>query len=126
MKASELRIGNICGMPSSETETVITSMDISDIENGYKNRLPIRLTEEWLVKFGFLKTSVPMKFDLIYTDYRMGQFVLFILPNKKVEIEFFAAHNDIEERGYLKSVKHVHELQNLYFALTEQELTLKS
>lgn len=86
---------------------------------------PIPLNEEILLKCGFLRTKVPMKSDIEYIDYRMGQFVLFILPKGIVEVEFCAAHNTIEERGYLREIKYLHQLQNLYFSLTGQELNVK-
>lgn len=65
---------------------------------------PIPLTEEWLLKFGFGKENgYPYKF-----------------PNGVLKIRngvYFFKHNDIEI-----DLHFVHQLQNLYFALTGKEL----
>lgn len=85
----------------------------------------ILLTEEWLLKFGFERmVDLVGKSQIEYIDYRMDQFVCFLLPKKGLEIEFWAKHNNIDQRGYLTTLQYVHQLQNLYHALTGQELSL--
>jgi hypothetical protein len=68
---------------------------------------PIPLTEEWLVRFGFEKVSGWDDYKGWIKDY--------------VELECdsygFDYVNNID-----KEVKHVHQLQNLYFALTGEEI----
>lgn len=148
IKAQDLRIGNVfrgiggvqtvlsleentdrgkCNY-SNEEHRLMYSHLILCHQNGNQYKPfeiePIPLTEEILLKVGFVRTKVPMKSDIEYIDYRMGQFVLFILPKGIVEVEFCAAHNKIEERGYLRAVKYLHQLQNLYFALTARELDI--
>ena len=67
----------------------------------------IPLTEEWLLKFGFLK----YKGD-----------------NKVFWLNDFEFKNDLKwifwRGNILKNIKHVHQLQNLYFALTNKELNI--
>ena len=69
----------------------------------------LSLTEEWLVKFGADKS--------LYNNY--------------LDFEYFDIYklNDVwyvEKEGVtLCELKHVHQLQNLYFALTNVELTIK-
>ena len=88
-----------------------------------ENIKPIPLTEEWLLRFGFEKGNKVYKdafsINLLKTDlylrkcYYGGYYWGFNLENK-LDCEF----NDA------KSVKYVHQLQNLYFALTGEELTI--
>tara|TARA_R100001244_G_scaffold132297_3_gene107953 strand:- start:3013 stop:3456 length:444 start_codon:yes stop_codon:yes gene_type:complete len=84
------------------------------IENGEVQ--PIPLTEEWLLKFGFDE----VKRDSYYTGKNAPFSVFF-----KTDI----LYNSIQRRWYffttpLNEIKHVHQLQNLYFALTNEELTI--
>ena len=77
---------------------------------------PIELTEEWLLKFGFK---------------RVGNYVG-IGFNPRMSIQFHdgnSAECDITQTGQMISfrhghIKYVHQLQNLYFALTGEELTI--
>jgi hypothetical protein len=72
---------------------------------------PIPLTEEWLLKFGFVKI-----YNCIYEIEMDGHVIEFDLRFRKMSVYF----GDI-----LLQLKYVHELQNLYFALTSEELTIK-
>ena len=70
---------------------------------------PIPLTEEWLIKFGFIKHP---KFEEV-----------FLIINKiglYVDSSIRLACDEYEIQ-----IEHVHQLQNLYFALTSEELTIK-
>lgn len=102
MKASELRIGS----KISKNNNIITvdAKTIFDIwiNDGLKIYDPIPLTEEWLLKFGFEKGS------LIYFNLN-GEIV-------------FKGDNAFRYFGLTVQLKYVHQLQNLYFALTGQEL----
>jgi hypothetical protein len=104
MKASELRIGNWFKEDILEqTFAQITAEQILDfyddpLDDFYK---PIPLTEEWLFKFGFER-----KYDTCF------QYKDFILNDKFIMMDI-----DITIQ-----LKYVHELQNLYFALTREEL----
>lgn len=75
----------------------------------------ISLTEEWLLKFGF-------EFD--GTSYNkldkasQNVFQLPAFPNKNGSIQICARISDT----YLLELTDVHQLQNLYFALTGKEL----
>jgi hypothetical protein len=107
MKANELRIGNLVEYGNDIEQ--ITIHHLFGVMHGDDVK-PIPLTEEWLFKFWF--------------RYNDG---LFIKENLVVFIY----------DGYCKvvfgsltfvdgvKIKHVHQLQNLYFALTGEELTLK-
>ena len=118
MKANELRIGNYVSVTwngSSEiTEIEQYHVRLKDGFSDIESLRPIPLTKEWLLKFGFNANRYndefelyPLMFDCEYTDH--GEW-------------------NISYDGHPLSteVKYVHQLQNLYFALTGEELTLKS
>ena len=119
MKTKELRLGNLVTtdyMTGSAFEvTAIHTGRIyfqSIAENFQSDTIPIYikpipLTEEWLLKFGFFKKA---RCYFLYKDLKItvcdGKFY------------FFTFHFNVE-------LKYVHQLQNLYFALTGEELTIK-
>jgi hypothetical protein len=111
IKAEELRIGNFF-YPDVDGDAYakITAKDILElysdpIDDYYKALL---LTEEWLIKFGFEKTPLHyFKKDGI------------ILSVEDFYYECFLGSNSV-------IIKYVHQLQNLYFALTNQELEVKN
>jgi len=111
MKASELRIGNwvdLVGSNSSFQIDTIYDNELSGIE-------PIPLTEEWLERFGFelpAHTWIGNKFHL--TEYGEGS----KHPNGGIWVVAMNKNNAI-----ISEIKYVHQLQNLYHALTGEELT---
>lgn len=125
MKASELRIGNkirFIDIPDCEAEVnailqyekVVLGNDINHVKDetwGLDALEPIPLTEEWLLKFGFYKAgeSDGVKWFNLNDDWELelGEEIFFWVED------------------YPAEVKYVHSLQNLYFALTGTELTLK-
>lgn len=81
---------------------------------------PIPLTPAILEKSGFVKTDHVHPLTK-YSDYRLGNCVASAIESG-VEIEYCGL--DIEERTYIIKIKSLHQLQNLYFALTGEELTI--
>jgi hypothetical protein len=127
MKASELRIDNwierlfedeSCGV---EQCTVRTIWDVHKAETEPSNPKfqfkPIPLTEEWLIKFGF-ESRIETTYSLGYSrDYKVHSLNGF-------------TYNSIQAAWWYhrlldKQPEYVHQLQNLYFALTGEELTIK-
>lgn len=122
LKASDLRIGNLILKNGKIYE--ITSLFFVDLHDGtirenYNNNYviePIKLTEEWLNKLGlnvnkwFCENSYCVVEDKT-DDTSYGWCMKVQNASHTKEIEF----------GYFKCV---HELQNLYFALTGSELTV--
>ena len=121
MEANELRIGNyidrtdyICrvigiDILDSKKGTIITEpLDFKGERFVIQEQEPIPLTEEWLVKFGFEKLE---GWDDMYY-FQIGNFQVY---------EYNVSGYDYD--GF--NIKHVHQLQNLYFALTNEELTIK-
>lgn len=110
LKETDLRIGNLV-LDGHEIEKVNHRM----IEMLVKKEAefdPIPLTEEGLIKFGFeWCNEAAGYFDSLHAAYLMYpkiQFHPFCTNDKDCWIE----------------IEHVHQLQNLYFALTGNELTL--
>ena len=118
MKANELRIGNwVLHVPTNKHMNV-SIKDLMLIEGGkYANKYePIPLTEEWLVRFGFEKVEG----NQWYNFYKLDDFKV-LIHTKDYSSMINWKDCSIEDRFNW----HVHQLQNLYFALTGEELTVK-
>jgi len=138
MNAKELRIGNIIRYSDGKDVVIANLGDMgfstkddrglfygSDDINDYK---PILLTEEWLVKFGFeLTDSNHRKITrwLLKEDYKETKHAT-IGINPVTEEHMLKLSNVFGywffKNGHHK-IEYVHQLQNLYFALTGEELS---
>jgi len=103
--ANELRIGN--WVNNNEEYYQITSSTIAQLERGDSNAKSIPINEDWLLKFGFTQSPA---FKNIYFK---GTFLNITLGNKIM----FEINDQI-----ISEIKYIHQLQNLYFALTGKEL----
>ena len=72
---------------------------------------PIEITEEWLIDFGF---------NLVVKEGNQGEFRVYQLN----EITYNTNHGWWWKHYLIVQPKYVHQLQNLYFAITGQELTI--
>jgi hypothetical protein len=120
----ELRIGNWLEWDDESHEQVQVEQitcnkdDSGEIQNWFVNGgliedfVLIPLTEEWLLKFGFNGDSILGT----QTLYRLNGIEIWAFRNDKT----FMVDNIKRKKVELKFV---HQLQNLYFALTGQELT---
>lgn len=123
----ELRIGNWmqgCNKKYFQVDrySFIDLHDFADLKQGCPS--PIPLTPKILGKAGFKRniTHTPIhKIKMI--DYRQGNFVLYIIPTG-CEVEFAPSFAVIDERSHLCTIHHLHQLQNLYYALTNTELSI--
>ena len=122
MKATELRIGNyilisvLSGDKFVNELFAVNATTIRDAEHygNEWNAEPIPLTEEWLLKFGF--EFYEGKRTIFNDSYERNNVRLNYREDKKI---FYW-----EDRHYME-LKYVHQLQNLYFALTGNELEIK-
>ncbi len=130
MKANELRIGNYVNHNSEtiQIQSIISTIsavnmifyEISGDRNseiGLENIQPIPLTEEWLLKFGF-KESNATGYNGCY-NVGLGYYVQFMAN----AVTLFKETDD-NKLILLTGFEYVHQLQNLYFALTGEELTI--
>lgn len=113
MEASQLRIGNYVYRQSSKL--IVDKSSVYQIENvNIQSALkyaPIPLTEEWVLKLGFKNKTIYIKGICLY------------LVNEGMSGGFQDNEYGINE--YV-DIKYVHQLQNLYFALTGEELTVNN
>ena len=136
IKPEELRIGNILNYDTGEgiVPTVIGWQDIKWVSENPETfdavHSLIPLTEEWLLKLGFTKWiwCNDCAFISLFFGYSMHcRLMNGIWHIKKMEVRY-------EERGMFGksdggyvipkgSIRHVHQIQNLHFALTGKELT---
>ena len=133
MKATDLRIGNWVLIPTSMDGIIIPSfpkkvkgigifggIDFTEPEYPENHIVPavhcagIPLTEEWLLKFGFKESKTFFGRNSFEKDgYHL-------IKNGKY-FEFLVIGSSV----ILAKIKYVHQLQNLYFALTGKELEIK-
>lgn len=112
IQSNELRIGNIFLEKFSQTEIKVLEISAEkiifegDFDNNWQAQ-PIPLTEEWLLKFGFNWKNHGL---------RKGNLVIRLCGN------VWSIFLSNETNPFDIEIKSVHQLQNLYFALTNQEL----
>lgn len=146
MKANELRLGNWIHISSltdgSEIDVECKLFHLQEMNTTIRYHYkPIPLTEEWLLKFGFehhnnkseyFNEQVFMKdvedngniktitVKILSSGYQVVTKYEVLLTNE------YRWGEQLVGRVYWKDDLYVHQLQNLYFALTGEELTLKS
>ena len=117
-KAEDLRVGNLVYKNYRLFQSEIRKVDALDINFHLKhpevNSIgPINLTEEWLLKFGFeLKGFYRLK---------VTSFLELCWKPHDNTLNLQTEKNGFTEDS---KCKYVHQLQNLYFALTGSELTV--
>lgn len=133
IQANELRLGNIIDADGEITRVKNIYHDSVDIKTDrsinppsircvlYKYIKPIPITVEFFIKNGFKK-------ELCGDYYRLGDIVFWFafsykginLKNKKYFAILMSGMNEVS-----KPIYYVHNIQNIYFALTGEELTKK-
>jgi hypothetical protein len=132
MQSKDLRIGNYVNYIGGGTFKVTGihefGLDVEDdIESTYMEYEyfePIKLTEDWMINFG-----------MEYTDGFSNSRKLYVKKHEHdvshitySEKEGMLRLSNGQQKGttLIPHIKYVHQLQNLYFALTGEELELKS
>lgn len=136
MEARELRIGNFLYYKDTN--------DLGTVELIHKNHYecrdefgiftpnckynPIPLTKEWFEKFGFEKADNDYKIQFQKNDgFGNSNYWIYVDTGIDNESNEFIIQLVSEEGDWFTSKnKYVHQLQNLYFALTNEELTIKN
>ena len=127
IKENELRLNNLV-MVNYKTDLLskvtwiqegsinVTFDRQPDLVNGIvcsvNDLISIPLTEEWLIKFGFKKTWFG------YENISTG------IEIEPLENEDYTICINANEYHIGENFKYVHQLQNIYFALTNKELEL--
>ncbi len=141
MKNSELRIGNIITLSSPDAEIAIPSMIpfvVFEITFGrchyiqeigkpfaiqysypieWNHVHPIPITPEWLERLGFEREEQKISNCDVY---KKGFYKIHVNPFGTIYFSHYTMGG-----FYLSELKSIHQLQNLYHALTGQELTVK-
>lgn len=127
MKKNELRIGNYVevGLNRNFMPIISTVEQIAQTVIWIKEpkaptlRLmpldtikPIPLTEDWLLKFGFVKSKENEWYHLL-------DFQIEIVVDENNEFVFCVVEGIV-----LKHIKYVHQLQNLHYCLKQTELAV--
>lgn len=142
MEAKELRIGNFVTYDNKHNIPIeIRGLHTEGVDTGYRKLLnydqifPIPLTEEWLLKFGFKierwkRIGHLDKIEII-EGYVFDNIWCFI-PYKHNRLRFFGRRvlRDVEKDLWIFEGRegchvYVHQFQNLMFALTCEEITIK-
>ena len=133
MKASELRIGNYLIVPGIDRIVQVRLVCLSHFscvdkdgivleESVRINYQPIPLTQELLLKFGFGKID---DFDVYSNIWRINGFMVSFGDYINIHLDWAD-----DEVGFHSIMCYeelfVHQLQNLYFALTGEELILNA
>lgn len=115
----ELRVGNIVFNEYTKTIIKVYPMMINQLSKieSENNITSVPLTEDFLLKFGFKKDG-----DCYYKKFnKQGEFFVFSsnttvgLANN-IKSPFYFSYK------YIIGLNYCHQLQNLYFALTQEEL----
>jgi hypothetical protein len=118
MKANELRIGNWYDENGATKQVNPNTIEAVWVAERIWCK-PIPLTEEWLLKFGCQRTRQGWSISAEYSLY--NPFTEFDTPSSKY---YGLVLND--KYVTTRAVQYVHQLQNLYFALTGEELTIQN
>lgn len=120
MKSNEVRVGNF--ILFSGVQTRVIPADFATQCRGVNssempNFKPIQLNEEWLLSAGFEKlTSIEKGFKSNSYTYSKGFSFIVHLNNGLLSTNFWQGNEK----------KFVHELQNLFFSLTGEDLVFST
>lgn len=132
MKITDLRVGNILSfvLPNKFCQVDYLLPDLVgssqlglvsenfNAERPIEDFKPIELNQEWFLKFGFERKYFKDKPVFVCKHYMFLDFTYYI----EIKESGFIAFNVFN--CFLKQIKYVHEFQNLYFALTGDELLI--
>ena len=130
IKASELRIGNLveglgdtCMVSNiGQDYFYVSSIEGINYKSTWAEIKPIPLTEEWLLRMGFEKKGS----EWILFPCCEIQIIVFNEGNYN-GVMFYTRtiHTDYTPIYSANHINYIHQLQNLYYALTNQELEIK-
>jgi len=123
MKVTELRIGNwaMGNKPFQITAANIAHAALTESQNLDTGWQPIPLTEEWLERFG-------LKIECMWVNdckAVKGDFHITLDHDGETVIGYPTSIGIRNQWMFVQDIEYVHQLQNLYFALTGEELELK-
>ncbi len=117
MKANELRIGNYINRRYKENILVVDFELLQNVQRQSVFFKPIPLTEQQMVNLGAIEFNLDK--DEFYCQ--IGLFTFKKIGNGFILLD----DNNINEFFGSTILEYVHQIQNLYFALTKKELKYK-
>jgi hypothetical protein len=126
MKTSELRIGNYIKLMLNAEDFAIVQVTLNDLESVDNKKgvyEPLPLKEDWLLKHGFFVEN----FDYAIPISECKVVWLTLIPQDD-ECSAYSVcvtqtdEDEEDQNAFLSDISYVHQLQNLYFALTGKEL----
>ena len=130
MTTRDVRVGNLVIHPIFNDETTIRAIAFNGFYIGTKDGVPLHtsefqpipLTEEWLRRLGFIQQGkramwVKDKICITFTEYPD-------LHGKSTGPKYYLGLKDLGNVIFrsVMSVEHVHQLQNIYYFITNTEL----
>lgn len=123
MKPTELRIGNIVQggtiLELHENHAIVSGGFSGSHVEKYYDMVPVKLTEEWMIRFGYTKQQ-GKGFDADHYTHRTSR--LYIHYYKSLTSDDFAWDCYRNEGGERIWIESVHELQNLHYQLERKEI----
>lgn len=111
INANELMLGNWVNHIMQNVK--LTPNILLNISNDSRNYSPIQLTPEILEKAGFERVNHIHGYTFYSSKKKLGNPCIYVYDTKTEVMGYMVSH-----------VKYVHQLQNLYFALTGQQLEI--
>jgi hypothetical protein len=123
LDSHEIRLGNTYKVEMGDGTYKSDLINLEDLRNLLDDEIDdfyqaMEISEEWLIRFGF-KCVLDMSYS-------------FPKPYNNLELAYCGSINGFKKGwvitklfGFSNGIKYVHELENLYFALTGEELTYK-
>lgn len=115
MKVNDLMIGNYCAIDGHESRIIHiqehyqwVQLEGNALMTNCNLLNPIPITEDWLVKLGFEKSL-----GCFITPIGSFNLQVIIWPTGLINWSI---------NGFTSEIKYLHQLQNLYFVLTNNEL----
>jgi hypothetical protein len=147
MKATELRIGNMVYQLCKEIDSEVWCISrvgsvgkIYEIDHNIEKFRPIQLTEEWMNRLGLRTDGYSESYSMQIYSMQIGDGnyssdggnIIIINTQKYNDGKSYTGDgwlfctlstltSDFDSYGFKARIKYVHQLQNLYFALTGGE-----
>ena len=130
MQANELRVGNLVKVKHpryGEKELLIESISFNEVNSSFRGYIlneiePLSINMGWLSLLGFVE-KYPLGEDFTVEEYTYRKYVK---DNFEIDVNLSDSTFTIQNLTGISLIEYsgVHTLQNLYFALTGEELTI--
>jgi hypothetical protein len=126
MKLNELRIGNYIKLMMNDEEFAMVQVTLNDldaVDNKKGVYEPLPLKEDWLLKHGFFVEN--FDYAIPISECKVVWLTLIPQDEECTAYSVCVTQTDKDEEdqtAFLSDISYVHQVQNLYFALTGKEL----